>query len=179
MKLQELLNVLIVYRSNFQNLHWNSVGENFDNAHKEISSDYYEKVSGTIDTIAEMCCRLNIMPLNYKEVFDAISGYDAQYLVVESQHLYGRTEIVQMSDIMLKDITRLLAETITSEEMQTPINAGMRSELETILNEYDIQARFINSRKLMPEPEAMTAAPAPAEEEPEVDVAVVATSEEE
>ena len=148
MKLKELYCVLVLYHQNFRNLHWNSVGENFDDAHKEIAKDYYEMTDDTIDTVAEMMGRLGVNPPNYAEVFNEVSNSSNDYMVVESTELYDRTAIVKMSDKMLTDITALLAATIQDQIMQEPINAGMRSELETILNDYDIQARYINKRKL-------------------------------
>jgi DNA-binding ferritin-like protein len=172
MKLKELFAVIVLYRFNFQNLHWNSVGENFNDAHKEITKEYYEKLDGTMDTIGEMLCRLGENPMNLKEVLDTFAGSEKNYLLVDSKDLYDRTAIVKNADIMLTDICNLLAECIQDEVMQSPINAGMRSDLEAILNDYDIEARFLNKRRIgVPTIDAtVVAAPAIAAsaEEPEV-----------
>ena len=47
---------------------------------------------------------------------------------------------------MLNDICNLLSDCI--EEINEPINAGIRSELETQLYNYTLQARYINARRL-------------------------------
>ena len=56
-KLIKLNAVLRLYHQNFLNLHWNSAGEEFNDAHKGISTDYYELCDKYIDTTAEMICR--------------------------------------------------------------------------------------------------------------------------
>src|SRR5574344_182952 len=151
MKLKELFSVLVLYRSNFENLHWNATGENFDNGHKEISTDYYEMISGTIDTVAEMLARLGVNPPNYKEVMEDIEEMDDDFLLVESKELYNRTAIVGYADVMLNDIVKLLIKAWDSDEMKDPINVGIKSTLESLINDYDIQARYINKRKLCKE----------------------------
>lgn len=151
MKLKELFSVLVLYRSNFENLHWNTTGENFDNGHKEISTDYYEMISETIDTVAEMLARLEVNPPNYKEVMEVIEDADDDFLLVESKELYNRTAIVGYANIMLNDIVKLLIKAWDSDEMKDPINVGIKSTLESLINDYDIQARYINKRKICKE----------------------------
>ena len=159
MKLKELFCALCLYRSNFQNLHWNSVGENFDNAHKEISTDYYEMVSGTVDQIAEMLTRFGVNPPNYVEVLDIIKSAEKDYLMVGSAQLYDRTAIVKLSDTMLKDIVDALVACLDSDEMKQTLNAGIKSTLEAILEDYDLQYRYINKRKLSEVPAVAPVAP--------------------
>lgn len=148
MKLKELFCVLCIYHFNFRNMHWNSVGENFDNAHKEITTEYYEMLDGTIDTVGEMLTRLGINPCNYVEVLKFIKETDGNYMVVESSQLYDRTAIVTMSETMLTDIVKLMVAAWDSEEMKNPMNVGIKSTLESLINDYDMQARYINKRKM-------------------------------
>ena len=148
--IQELLAVLTLYRSNFQNLHWNAKGIDFDNAHKEITTDYYEMVNGTIDQIAEMATRNGINPMNLIDLVNSINNSERNYYSVDASQLYSREDIVQASDIMLKDIIDLLISLHGSEEiMNTPINIGFRSTIESIIDQYDLQYRYINKRKMV------------------------------
>lgn len=157
MKFKELFCVLSLYHFNFRNLHWNSNGENFDNVHKEITTEYYEMIDGTIDTVGEMLTRLGINPCNYSETLEFIKNAEKNYMMVDSNKLYNRTDIVKMSDVMLNDIVTLMVEAWNSEEMKNPINVGIKSTLEALINDYDIQARYINKRKL--DTVAVTTAP--------------------
>lgn len=146
MKIKELDAVLRLYEGNFRNLHWNAVGIDFNDSHKSISTEYYEMVSDTIDVVAEIICMLGENPCNYMEAIDILKASEKDYLVVESTKKYDRPSIVGYSNIMLNDICNLLSECI--EEINEPINAGIRSELETQLYNYTLQARYINARRL-------------------------------
>ena len=147
MKLKELDAILRIYETNFRVLHWNSVGIDFNDSHREISTEYYEIVSGTIDKIAEMLCMLGENPCNYLEAVKiAMNNGEHKYVVVKSTEKYDRPAIVELSNMMLMDICQLLSDCI--EEVQEPINAGIKSELESILFDYTIQARYINARRL-------------------------------
>ena len=56
-ELQELISVLLLYRSNFHVLHWNAVGKEFDSTHKNITAEYYDDCLETADVIAEMTAK--------------------------------------------------------------------------------------------------------------------------
>ena len=147
MKLKELDAILRIYETNFRVLHWNSIGIDFNDSHKEITTEYYEMVSGTIDKIAEMLCMLGENPCNYLEAVKiAMNNGEHKYVVVKSTEKYDRPAIVGLSNMMLMDICQLLSDCI--EEVQEPINAGIKSELESILFDYTLQARYINARRL-------------------------------
>lgn len=146
MKLKELDALLRLYEANFRVLHWNSVGIDFNDSHKSITTEYYEMISDTIDKIAEILCMLGENPCNYLEAVKIVMNNNQNYTVVKSTDKYDRPAIVQLSNTMLNDICRLLAESI--EEVQDPINAGIKSELESILYDYTLQARYINARRL-------------------------------
>ena len=147
MKIKELDAVLRLYEGNFRNLHWNAVGIDFKDSHKSISTEYYEMVSDTIDVVAEIICMLGENPCNYLEAVKiAMNNGEHKYVVVKSTEKYDRPAIVELSNMMLMDICQILSDCI--EEVQEPINAGIKSELESILFDYTIQARYINARRL-------------------------------
>lgn len=146
-KLVELDAVLRIYEQNFRNLHWNSAGMEFNDSHKSITTEYYEMVSDDIDKVAEILAILGVNPFNYLEAADFITKSDNKYFIVDSQTLYSREEICKFADIMLNDICTILAAAI--EELDSPINAGVKSELETLLYNYTLQARYINKRRLV------------------------------
>ena len=148
-ELNELFAVLVLYRMNFENLHWNSKGLGFDDAHKNISTEYYEKVNDDVDVVAEMLVRLGVNPMNYKEVFDCITNSSNDYMIVASNTLYSKKDVISMSQTLLTNICTAIVAVLDSDYMQETINAGMKSTLETLLDYYDLQARYINSRKLV------------------------------
>ena len=43
----------------------------------------------------------------------------------------------------------LIGNCLESEEMKATINAGIKSTLESMLDEFDIQYRYINKRKMV------------------------------
>lgn len=139
--------MLRLYESNFLNLHWNAKEEDFNDSHKGISTDYYELAGKYVDVTAEMVCRLGRCPLNYQEV--GILSEKSGYTVVESQKLYSREDIIELSDKMLGDIVTAIGNCLESEEMKATINAGIKSTLESMLDEFDIQYRYINKRRMM------------------------------
>lgn len=147
-KLKELNAVLRIYQSNFLNLHWNAVGEEFNDAHKGISTDYYEMCGKYIDSTAEMIVRFGVNPPNYLEVLDTIKDSNNQYMIIDSTQLYTRKDIIEKADIMLGDIVNLIGEVLESEEISATINTGIRSDLEAMHSEFDLQYRYINKRRM-------------------------------
>ena len=147
MKLKLLDALLRLYEQNFRNLHWNSVGLEFNDSHKNITTEYYEMVSKDVDLVAEILCMFNTNPANYAEAFELISNTEKKYLIVDSSKKYNKAEIVQLSQVMLNDICDLLAAVI--QQLQNPLDAGIKSELETMLFNYTKEARYLNARRGM------------------------------
>lgn len=143
-----LNSVLRVYCSNFSVLHWNAAGEEFNDAHRSIAEEYEGLFHKYVDVTAEMATRLGSNPLNYGEVFELMKQCEKDYLLVDSKKLYSRKDICELADKMLADICDIISATIEWEGLAAPINAGIRSELETMLNEFDLQYRYINKRRL-------------------------------
>lgn len=149
MKLCLLNAVLRLYESNFRNLHWNSTGNEFNDAHKSITTDYYDMIGGDVDKIAEIMTMLGQNAPNYIEVVDVIKNHqDKNFLIIDTSVLYNREEIIKFSDIMLNDICELLADCLTDEVLSDPMNAGIKSELESILYNYTLESRYINKRRI-------------------------------
>ena len=145
-KLIELDAVLRIYEQNFRNLHWNSKGLEFNDSHKNITTEYYEMLSDDVDKIAEILAVLGVDPFNYLEAAEYITKSETKYFIVDSHAHYNKLEICKFADIMLNDICNILAAAI--EELDQPINAGIKSELETLLYNYTLQAKYLNKRRL-------------------------------
>ena len=147
-KLKLLQAVLRLYCSNMSVLHWNSTGEEFNDAHRGIAEVYEDLFHKHIDDIGEFITRFDGFPANYKEVLELIESADHDFLMVDSSRLYTRKDIILLSQTMLNDTVNLISEVLDDDTLEDHINAGMKSELETILNEFDLQYRYINKRRL-------------------------------
>ena len=146
-----LNSVLRVYCSNFSVLHWNAAGEEFNDAHRGIAEEYEDLFHKYVDVTAEMATRLGYNPLNYVEVVELLKNCDKDYVLIDSTKLYTRKEMIGLADKMLADICDIISATIEDESLKAPINAGIRSELESILNDFDLQYRYINRRRMVSE----------------------------
>ena len=146
MKLKILDALLRLYEQNFRNLHWNSIGLEFNDSHKNITTEYYEMLSKSVDEVAEILCMYGVDPANYIEALDIIQSCEKKYLIVDSKTKYSKEEIVKSADIMLRDICQLLSEIIP--QITNPLDAGIKSEFETMLFNYSKEARYLNARRL-------------------------------
>lgn len=149
MKLQILNAVMRLHESNIRNLHWNTAGEEFDDAHKVITEEYYDLFATNIDKISEIMGMLDIPVPNYVQVIDVIKSSNRHFIVVKSDKLYNRGEIITLLDTIFGDITGLILEVLDEDIIQDTINTGIRAELENILYTFDFQKRYINKRRKM------------------------------
>ena len=147
MKLVILDALLRLYEQNFRNLHWNAKGEDFNDSHKSITTEYYEMLAEDVDKVAEILSMLGKNPCNYPQALEIINADPGKFVIVDSEKLYTRKEIIEISAIMFNDICNLLS--IAIEELENPLDAGIRSELETLLYNYTLQHRYINKRRSM------------------------------
>lgn len=148
-ELQVLNAVMRLHESNIRNLHWNSSGEEFDDAHKVITEEYYELLSTNIDKVSEIMGMLGINPPNYIEVISILKDpNNGQHMVVNSGKLYNRTEIIKTIDTIFSDITDSIVKVLENQDIQDSSNAGIKAELENILYDFDFQRRYINRRRL-------------------------------
>ena len=138
--------VLRLYEQNFRNLHWNSYGEDFNDSHKSITTEYYELLSDIIDKVAEMMCMSHCSPANYLEAYELVNSSFSKRILIDSNKLYTRKEIVLLSQKMFEDLANLISNVI--ESYKNPIDAGIRSEFESILYQITLQYRYINERRI-------------------------------
>lgn len=148
-KFFELISVMKLYEANFRNLHWNSAGEEFNDAHKDITTNYYELFADNIDKVAEMMAMLDMNAPNYMDTVKIIDECEKEYMVVDTSQFYNRKAIVDAANVMLNDVCILLADVLQEECFEDHINDGIKSEFETILYDFSLQARYINKRKLL------------------------------
>ena len=146
---KKLNSIMRLYESNIRLLHWNTVGEEFNDAHKEITEPYYEMIAKDIDRVAEIMGMLNIMPPNYLEVYAIVKKYKEDYVVIDSNKLYNRSEISDKIGHMFEDITNIIAEILDDDELEDSKQVAIKSELESIMYDFDFQRRYINKRRLM------------------------------
>ena len=150
MKLKLLLSVLILYRSNFHNLHWNSKGKSFDRIHVQITDDYMGLMDKYIDIVGEMITRLGDNPPNLLETIHIIEESDKNIFVVHSDDLYDLEDVIKCSDIMLRDVIELIKDAYEEPEIQDEFrNVGIKATLEGMVDEFDIQYRYLNKRRMM------------------------------
>ena len=147
MKLKELDALLRLYEQNFRNLHWNSAGLEFNDSHKNITTEYYEMLAEDVDAIAEILCMYGANTVNYVEAYEIIKNTDNKYYIVNSMEKFDKAKIVEISEVMLNDICKLLSEIIP--QVTNPLDAGIKSELESMLFKYSKEARYLNKRRAM------------------------------
>lgn len=146
---KKLNSTMRIYESNIRLLHWNTVGEEFNDAHKEITEPYYEMIAKDIDRVSEIMGMINIFPPNYLEVYAIVKKYNENYVVVDSGKLYNRREISEKIGAMFGDITDIISEILDSDDLQSTKQAAIKSELESIMFDFDFQRRYINKRRLL------------------------------
>lgn len=142
------LSVLLVYRSNFHLLHWQASGHEFHTQHDK-SAEYYNKVLEDADTIAEVLMRLDYNPVNYIEAYSLLHDHsDHEFIVLPSEIKFSMKDFIEFSDVMFGDILLCIEELLQGEEMQEISNIGIKSKLEQMHDEYDLQKRYINKHRV-------------------------------
>ena len=144
--LKEFDAMLRLYEQNFRNLHWNSIGLEFNDSHKNITTEYYEMLSETVDEVAEILCMVDEDPANYMEAINILNGSSKKYLIVDSNKKYTKADIVNESQTMLIDICNSLAAIASS--IEEPIYAGIKSGLEDMLYKYSKEMMYLNKRRM-------------------------------
>lgn len=147
MDLKTLLSLFMVYRSNFHVLHWNAKGEKFDRVHA-LAADYYDKLLSDADIIAEMSMRIGQGVVNYPEAYDTLKTSNNNYLIIPSDTLYDYNAFIKMCDTMLKDILHSIESALENPVIKEPSNVGIKATLESMHNEYDLQCRYLNARRM-------------------------------
>lgn len=150
MKQRLLFALLIIHRTNFQMLHWKVCGSDFDNAHNNVTNNYYEKVTADIDDVAEMLMRQGMNPLGYYDVVKLLADSDVKKIIVDNDEDYSKKEAFQICDVILEQICEAIIGCLEDleEENQPNINAGVKSYYENLLDQYDKEYRFLNKRRI-------------------------------
>ena len=146
--MQRLLAVLILAQSNFQTLHWKSIGKRFDRQHK-IAAELYERCFNDQDTIAEYSIMLGVNTVNIVSAVSMLSGDDShEYIIVSPEKDYKHDEFHENVSAILSDIKYAISIALQDEEIQNnPVNVGIKSDLESIIGWYDLQDRYLNTRR--------------------------------
>lgn len=146
--LTELLAALLINESNFKVMHWMSKGHEFDSIHKNITTEYYDMCDDNADKVAEMCIRLDIDPLNYREALEVAEKSDKKFIIVKSDKDYSKDEIIETADHIFRTILELIEACLQEDEIAKDIkNVGIKAELESMHSEFDLQFRYINARR--------------------------------
>lgn len=142
-----LFAMLQLHKSNFQVLHWKSVGSEYDTMHKDVTTDYYEKLADDADVVAENLMRQGIDPGNYFSVIRILRETNNLFFVDETKS-YRREEIVAKTDEIFKILLDQIAKCLLSPEIKDDIkNVGIKSFYEGLYDKYDLEYRFLNKRR--------------------------------
>ena len=148
MSFKKLMAILIVQRSNFQVLHWKSIGRHFDNMHTNVTNNYYEMVSTDIDDVTECAMRLGVNPVNLVKACQIAASTEGVSMY-STEKDYERDEIVSLTDKSLKSILNAIADVLQEDEIQENIeNVGIKAYLEGLYDKYDKEYRFLNRRRM-------------------------------
>lgn len=152
MNFRILTALFTIYANNFKVLHWGAIGKQFDRIH-EISEKYYNMISEDLDVIAEMALRMNIHPTVFFEAVKVLADVEGkEFFIFETYEDIDYVDFAKISTVMLQDIVMCLSEMLqldcfNSEDSDTAINVGIKAELEGLINKYDLEARYLSSRR--------------------------------
>lgn len=142
-----LLSTLLVYRSNFHVMHWNAKGCHFDFVHSQAAT-YYDKLLADSDKVAEMAMRLGQNCVNYPEAYDMLHSANNDFVIVPSETKYNLADFCKFTATMFKDIISIIGQVLATEEIKSPSNVGIKASLEGMYDEYDLQLRYLNARRM-------------------------------
>lgn len=125
-KLQVLLSTLMLAESNMRILHWNTVGYGFDGTHS-VTSEYYEKIAGLIDDIAEMVILTGGKPVSYREAINYVEHMEEQFIELHGDEGYNREQTWEIIAGMFATIVKLYEEACDEDGLPDDVE----SELET------------------------------------------------
>ena len=145
----KLFALMQIHKSDFQMLHWKTIGDGFDRFHTNITSGYYEKLDKDIDDVAEVLLRQGVNPPNYFEVVMVLNEDGEKVKFISSKKDYRKTEIISYTDMILKKILNQIIKCLDSDEIKNvKENVGIKSYYEALYNDYDKEYRFLNKRRL-------------------------------
>ena len=110
-------------------------------------------LSEDLDVIAEMALRMNIHPTVFFEAVKVLADVEGkEFFIFETYEDIDYVDFTKISTTMLQDIVICLTEMLKSdyfdtEDFDTAINVGVKAELEGLINKYDLEARYLSSRR--------------------------------
>lgn len=148
MKLQELLSLMVIHEHNFRVIHWNCIGKKFDKIHS-ITKEYYEMLSDDQDIVAEMAMRCGEKCVGYSEAEKILSEYsDKNFKIISSEEMFDYKKFCDDVSQMLDDICYGIGSVLEEKEISENIsNVGIKATLEGLYDRYDLQKRFIHTRR--------------------------------
>lgn len=147
MNLTQLLSLLLLYRHNFQVIHWNLEGEQFDRYH-ELANKYYDKLADDLDSVAEMTGMFDDEHVvGYMEAYETISKSPEDYVQVTSNSHPDGEKAAEYFDTMLMDITKAIQKVLSEDKIQDPANVGVKAELEGMHFYYAKEWKYFNRRR--------------------------------
>lgn len=146
MDLKSLSALLMVYSHNFHMLHWLASGEEFHTQHDK-AFEYYEKLSEDVDYIVEASMRHDEFPVGYQEAYELLESGDKSYKVIKAEGLTNLSTFVDETDLLFTDILEAIEELLEDDLIKNVKNSGIRSQLETMHDYYDLQLRYINKQR--------------------------------
>ena len=146
--MRTLLSVLLIHRSNFEVLHWKAKGRHFDSMHNNVTTNYYDMISDTVDEVAELGMRMGLVPVNYLDAYREAKNCCNDIFVADASKDYSRDEIIATTDVILKNILDTLGCVLYSDTIQNErTNVGIKANLEGMYDKFDKELRFLNSRR--------------------------------
>lgn len=139
--------VLTVYRHNFKILHWGASGKKFDRIHK-LADEYADMVAADLDVVAEMALRNGQSPCSMNNAVEILHNIDGNFLVMDFNNHISYEEFCASTSAMLTSILSCISQLHESELVNNPINIGIKSDLEAMFAKYDLQARYLNARRM-------------------------------
>lgn len=147
MDLKLLSALLIVYSHNFHVLHWLASGVEFHTQHDK-ASEYYEKLAEDADYITEALMRFDEMPPSFKGAYELLdSASDKEFKIIEPDGLITMEQFVDETELLLTDVLYVIESLLEDELIQSVKSAGIRSQLETMHDYYDLQVRYLNKHR--------------------------------
>ena len=147
MNLRDLLAVIIIEESNFNILHWNCHGHKFDRMHG-LAEEWYNRCSKNKDVIAEMAMRVGLDPVSYPETIAVLKDIDINFKILTHDDKFEYENFMNEVQEIIGHICKAILEVLASEEVQKPENVGIKATLEGIYEEWDLDLRYKNPRRM-------------------------------
>lgn len=139
--------VLLVYRANFQVMHWLAEGKQFDRIHN-LTNGYYDMCLEAADEIAELGMRIGQKPPGYLEAAEILNDFtDHKIIMLSSDTGYKYKDFTEITNIMLNDILSFIEVLLDTPEVKDKSNVGIKSALEGLHDKFDKECRYLNARR--------------------------------